>query len=141
MAKLPKGVGELANAEATVLANDYVGTEHLLLAISAQAGTVAAWALAAQGIESERLRSAVARIVQTAPCESSGVRPWTPRAKKAVGFASEEARALGHNHVGPEHLLLGLLRVAEGVGVQAIRELGVDPSVIRRVVHEGLEQA
>jgi ATP-dependent Clp protease ATP-binding subunit ClpC len=140
MAKPPKSVGQLADIEAAVLGHDYIGTEHLLLAVSAQGGAVAAWALAAQGIEHDLLRLAVARIVTTAACQSVERRPWTPRAKKAAEFAIEEARALGHNYVGSEHLLLGLLRVENGVGVQAIQELGADPSAIQRAVFGGLEQ-
>lgn len=136
----PKQTGQLANDEAARLAHGYIGTEHLLLAIAAQPGALAARVLVGHGLDSVRLRSAVVRIVHTAPCAAGVVRPYTPRAKRAIESAVAEARSLGHNYVGPEHLLLGLLQVADGVGVQAIQDLGADPAAIRRSILEGLEQ-
>lgn len=132
---------ELANEEASVLGHDYIGTEHLLLDLTRQGGTVAAGALTARGVQREALQAVITRIVHAGPCEHRDRRPFTPRAKRAVEFAIDEARALGHNYVGSEHLLLGLLRIVDGVGIQALCGLGADLEAIRRAVHEGLKQA
>src|SRR5262249_32593811 len=134
------GVGRLADAEAAALGDEYVGTQHLLLAIANYPGTVAATALAANGVVLEPLRPALAPMAQAAASAAPGRRLWTPRAKWIVKLAIDEARALGHDYVGPEHLLLGVLRDEDGTGCQAVRGLHADPAPIRRAVLEGLEQ-
>jgi ATP-dependent Clp protease ATP-binding subunit ClpC len=140
MAKQDEDVGRLAHAEAVALADEYVGTHHLLLAVANQPGTVATEALTSNGVHLKQLRAVLASMVQPAEGEVRGRRPWTPRAKRVIEFAAEEAKAKGHGYVGPEHVLLGVLRDEDGAGFQAVRALNADPVAIRRTVVEGLEQ-
>jgi ATP-dependent Clp protease ATP-binding subunit ClpC len=134
-------VMQRANAEATALGHDYLGTEHILLGLASAAGTVAAAALADQGAGPDQLRTAISRIVSTGPPTNNRRRkPQTPRAKKGVEYAIEEACALGHHSLGPEHVLLAVLRVGDGLALQTLRSLGAKVQQIQRTVLDGLEQ-
>jgi ATP-dependent Clp protease ATP-binding subunit ClpA len=115
----------LAQEEARLLNHNYIGTEHLLLGLAREGG-VAAKALELLGIRLEALRSQVEEIIgqgQTAP---SGHIPFTPRAKKVLELSLREALQLGHNYIGTEHILLGLIREGEGVAAQVLVKLGAD---------------
>ena len=140
MTKRDESLAKLADAEAAALGDEHVGTHHLLLAVAAYPGTVAAAALATNGARPEPLRAALARAAPSAGPAAPGRRPWTPRAKRISQLAVKEARALGHNYVGPEHVLLGVLRDEDGAGCQVLRSLNVDPAAVRVAVLEGLEQ-
>src|SRR5262245_31135769 len=118
-------VMKLADQEARGLHHEYVGTEHILLGLVSEGRGVAANVLKNLRVDLEQVRSEVETIVTTGP---EGTRkpkklPQTPRAKKVIEYAIEEARNLSHNYVGTEHLLLGLLREQEGVAGQVLRSL------------------
>jgi len=136
----PYGVGKLANDEAIALRHEYVGTEHYLLAIARMRGTVAAQVLKGYGVTPDEVQAAIRRIVNTVPAKRLGRLPLTLRAKKAIGLSIEEARLMGSNTVSTEHLLLALLRVDDGVAIQALREMIIDITGIRRAIIAGLEQ-
>jgi ATP-dependent Clp protease ATP-binding subunit ClpC len=126
----------LAQEEARLLRHDYIGTEHILLALLHVDGGVAARALRSVGVSRSEARDAVAAILGTGPSEPSGHIPFTPRAKKVLELSLREALALRHNDIGTEHILLGLLREGEGVGAQVIVGAGVDFEVLREVIVE-----
>ena len=125
----------LAQEEARMLNHDYVGTEHILVALIREGGGVAAQALESLGITEEAARQQVEEIVgpgQTGP--QRGHLPFTPRAKKVLQLALREAIALGHGYIGTEHILLGLVRESEGVAIRVLNGLGVDPNRVRQQV-------
>jgi ATP-dependent Clp protease ATP-binding subunit ClpC len=130
MSRQHEPIYRLAHSEASALGHDHVGTAHLLLALSRQANTVAAIALASNGVKYDQLRAAVVRIVKTAQ-NPTATRVNTLLAKKVLELAIEEARCLSHDSVGPGHLLLGLLQVDTGAALRAILELGADAGAIR----------
>jgi ATP-dependent Clp protease ATP-binding subunit ClpA len=127
----------LAQEEARLLNHNYVGSEHLLLGLIHEGQGVAAKALELLGIRLEAVRAQVEEIVeivgqgQQAP---TGPIPFTPRAKKVLELSLREAKQLGHNYIGTEHILLGLLREGEGVAAQVLIKLGADLSRVRQVV-------
>jgi ATP-dependent Clp protease ATP-binding subunit ClpA len=125
----------LAQEEARLLNHNFIGTEHLLLGLIHEGEGVAAVALDSLGVSLEGVRQWVEQKV--GPTESSsGSPPFTPRGKKVLELSLREALQLGHNYIGTEHMLLGLVREGEGVGVQALISVGVDPSQVRqRVIH------
>ena len=117
----------LAKEEARRFSHDYIGTEHILLGLIREGDGVACAVLQNLGIDLENIRMEIEKMV--APGSSSSVMgdiPFTPRAKKALELATEEARTLGHNYIGTEHILLGLIREGEGVAYQVLFALGVD---------------
>jgi len=125
----------LAQEEARMLNHNYVGTEHILLALIREGGGVAAKALESLGITEEAARQQVEEVVgpgQTGP--QRGHLPFTPRAKKTLQLSLREAIALGHAHIGTEHILLGLVRADDGVAIQVLNSLGVDPNRVRQQV-------
>jgi hypothetical protein len=127
----------LAEEEADHFSHEYVGTEHLLLALIREGTGVAARLLAARGIGAGEVRQRVERIVQHGPADDRvvfGDLPLTPRAKSALALAAEEARDLGDREVGPEHLLLGLAREDEGVAAEVLQDLGADLRTVRAEV-------
>jgi ATP-dependent Clp protease ATP-binding subunit ClpA len=125
-------VMKLANKEAARFNHDYFATEHILLGLMREGSGVAAIVLKKYGIDFRKLRSEVEKFVQFGPeIVTMGKLPITPRAKKAIEYAIEEARNLDHNYVSTEHLLLGLLREQEGVAVQVLMNLGLEPGEIR----------
>lgn len=122
----------LAEHQARELHHRSIGTEHLLLGLIEEAGGVGARALAASGISLEQAREKVMSVVSPGLEAASVARPpFTPRAKKVLELSLREAIRLGHNHIGTEHLLLGLIREADGVGAQVLTALGADATELR----------
>src|SRR6266404_1902163 len=125
----------IAQEEAKRLNHDYVGTEHILLGLIALGEGVAAQVLANLGVDLRRVRAEIEKIVGTGDnVMLLGEIPFTPRAKKVLELAVEEAQNMGHSHVGTEHLLLGLIREEEGVAAQVLENLGVRLDVVREEV-------
>ncbi len=126
-----------ANKEAQRLNHEYIGTEHILLGLVREGAGVGAKVLKKLEIDFERIREEVKRIVQRGPdMVIIGKPPQTPRAKKVLEYSIAEARNLNHNYVGTEHLLLGLLRVEEGVAAQVLAKLGIKIEDVRARVLE-----
>ena len=119
-----------------MLANEHIGTEHILLGLIHEGEGVAAKALAASGVTLERLRTAVVATSGKGQGSPGGHIPFTPRAKKALELSLRESLELGHNYIGTEHILLGILREGEGVAVQVLRDQQVDPLQLRAKVLE-----
>jgi ATP-dependent Clp protease ATP-binding subunit ClpC len=129
----------LAKEEAKRFNHDYIGTEHILLGLIREGEGVAATVLEKMGLSLENIRLEIEKLVQPGPTtQIIGDLPFTPRAKKALEMAAEEARSLGHNYIGTEHLLLGLLREEEGVASQVLLNLGLDLAGVRNKVMEVL---
>lgn len=125
----------LANQEALRFRHEYVGTEHILLGLIQEGAGVAAVVLKNLDINLLRVRQEIEKLVWTGPeVVQCSKLPQTPRAKKVIEFAIEEARALGHNHIGTEHMLLGLLREEEGVAAQVLLNLGLKLNDVREEV-------
>jgi len=117
----------LAKEEAKRFNHDYIGTEHILLGLVREGEGVAAAVLASMGLNPDKIRLEVEKLVHPGPATIiSGDIPFTPKAKKVIELAMEEARGLGHNYIGTEHLLLGLVREGEGVASQVLMNLGID---------------
>jgi len=132
----------IAQEEAKRLNHDYVGTEHLLLGLVALGEGVAAQVLANLGVDLRRVRAEVEKIVGTGDnILLLGEIPFTPSAKKVLELAVEEAQNLGHNYVGTEHLLLGLIRQEEGVAARVLENLGIRLEVVREEVINLLGEA
>ena len=127
----------LAREEATRLNHDYIGPEHLLLGLLRTGEGVAAEALTALGLELAAIRREIEKEVQQGPSQLTvGEVPFTPRSKKVIELAMDEARAMGHNYIGTEHLLLGLIREEEGVAARVLQNLGVDLKKVRQITME-----
>ncbi|MFA4889668.1 MAG: ATP-dependent Clp protease ATP-binding subunit [Candidatus Omnitrophota bacterium] len=127
----------LAKEEARRFNHDYIGTEHILLGLIREGEGVAAAVLQKLGISLESIRLEIEKLVQPGPAtQIIGDIPFTPRAKKALELAAEEARALNHNYIGTEHLLLGLIREGEGIASQVLLNLGLDLNTVRNEVME-----
>ncbi len=125
----------LANQEAQRFNHEYIGTEHILLGLIKEGSGVAANVLRNLEIDLKKVRIEVEKHVQSGPnTMSMGKLPYTPKAKKVIELAFEEARSLGHNYVGTEHLLLGLLREQEGVAARVLMNLGVKLEDVREEV-------
>ncbi len=125
----------LAKEEARRFNHDYIGTEHILLGLIREGEGVAAAVLQKLGLSPEKIRLEVEKLVQSGPSTMvSGDIPFTPKAKKVIELAMEEARSLGHNYIGTEHLLLGLIREGEGVASQVLMNLGLDLNRVRNEV-------
>lgn len=124
----------LAEDEAKRLNHGYVGTEHLLLGLIREGQGVAARALAEVGINFNQVKAEIERVIGRGEQMVEGKLGFTPRSKKVLNLAIDEARLLGHNYIGTEHLLLGLIREGEGVAARILKELGADLDVIRRTV-------
>src|SRR6188472_1039246 len=130
-------VMQLANQEAQRFNHEYIGTEHILLGLVKEGSGVAANVLKNLDIDLRKIRLEVEKIVQTGQgteMVTMGKLPQTPRAKKVIEYAIEEARNLNHNYVGTEHLLLGLLREHDGVAAQVLRNLGLKLEEVREEV-------
>jgi ATP-dependent Clp protease ATP-binding subunit ClpC len=124
----------LAQEEAKQLNHNYIGTEHILLGLIREGDGIAAKALAELSISIDNVREQVQEIIgqgQTAP---TGHIPFTPRAKKVLELSLREALQLGHNYIGTEHILLGLIREGEGVAAQVLVKLGADLTRVRQTV-------
>jgi ATP-dependent Clp protease ATP-binding subunit ClpC len=124
----------LAQEEARLLNHNYIGTEHILLGLIHEGEGVAAKALEQLGISLEGVRSQVEEIIGQGGSSPSGHIPFTPRAKKVLELSLREALQLGHNYIGTEHILLGLIREGEGVAAQVLVKLGADLSRVRQQV-------
>ncbi len=124
----------LAQEESRLLNHNYIGTEHLLLGLVHEGEGVAAQALVALDIRLEAVRHEVEQLVGLGESAPSGHIPFTTRAKKVLELALREALQLGHNYIGTEHILLGLVREGEGVAAQVLVKLGADTSRVRQQV-------
>ncbi len=124
----------LAQEEARLLNHNYIGTEHILLGLIHEGEGVAAKALESLSISLEAVRSQVEDIIGQGGSSPSGHIPFTPRAKKVLELSLREALQLGHNYIGTEHILLGLIREGEGVAAQVLVKLGADLSRVRQQV-------
>src|SRR6188474_1780206 len=124
----------LAQEEARTLKHNYIGTEHILLGLLREEEGLAARVLESLDITTERVRSQVVRIVGSGEEVTSGQIPFTPRAKKVLELALREALSLGHNYIGTEHILLGLVRENEGVAARILLDFDADSEKIRNEV-------
>ncbi len=124
----------LAQEEARLLNHNYIGTEHILLGLIHEGEGVAAKALESLGISLDAVRGQVEEIIGQGGAAPSGHIPFTPRAKKVLELSLREALQLGHNYIGTEHILLGLIREGEGVAAQVLVKLGADLSRVRQQV-------
>ena len=128
-----------ARREAQRFHHEYIGTEHILLGLIQEGQGVAANVLKAMAVDLEKIRREIEKIVKSGPAVEPSVQiPFTPRAKKVVELALEEAGRLGHNYIGTEHLLLALLREQEGIAAHVLRALGVRLDEVREEVIEFL---
>lgn len=128
----------LAQEEARLLGHDYIGTEHVLLGLIHEQDGIAARTLEQLGISLETARREVESIVGTGGGFPSAHIPFTPRTKKVLELSLREALQLGHDDIGTEHLLLGLVREGEGVAARVLSDLGVSPDRVRGEVLEML---
>jgi len=124
----------LAQEEARLLNHNFIGTEHILLGLIHEGEGVAAKALESLGISLEAVREKVEETIGPAGSGTMGSPPFTPRAKKVLELSLREALQLGHNYIGTEHMLLGLVREGEGVAAQVLVSLGADLSRVRQQV-------
>jgi ATP-dependent Clp protease ATP-binding subunit ClpA len=124
----------LAQEEARMLNHNYIGTEHILLGLIHEGEGVAAKALESLGISLDAVRQQVEEIIGQGQQAPSGHIPFTPRAKKVLELSLREALQLGHNYIGTEHILLGLIREGDGVAAQVLMKLGADLSRVRQQV-------
>src|SRR6266853_1094530 len=124
----------LAQEEARMLNHNYIGTEHILLGLIHEGEGVAAKALESLGISLDAVRRQVEVIIGQGQQAPSGHIPFTPRAKKVLKLADREARALGHNYIDTQHILLGLIREGDGVAAQVLVTLGADLNRVRQQV-------
>jgi ATP-dependent Clp protease ATP-binding subunit ClpA len=128
----------LAQDEARMLNHNYIGTEHVLLGLLHEGDGVAAKALESLGISLEAVRQQVEEIIGQGQQAPSGHIPFTPRAKKVLELSLREALQLGHDYIGTEHILLGLIREGEGVAAQVLVRLGADLNRVRQQVKQTL---
>jgi ATP-dependent Clp protease ATP-binding subunit ClpC len=131
----------LAQEEAFLLKHTYIGTEHILLGLLSEREGVAGRVLESLGISLDSVRHQVEQRVGRGTSAPQGHIPFTPRAKKVLELALREALQLGHNYIGTEHLLLGLIREGEGVASQVLGKLGADLDTVRRQVIQTLSAA
>ena len=131
----------LAQEEARLLNHNYIGTEHILLGLIHEGEGVAAKALESLGISLEKVRQQVEEIIGAGQSPPSGHIPFTPRAKKVLELSLREALQLGHNYIGTEHILLGLIREGEGLAALILVQAGVDLLDLRRQVEATLRAA
>jgi ATP-dependent Clp protease ATP-binding subunit ClpC len=124
----------LAQEEARMLNHNYIGTEHILLGLIHEGEGVAAKALESMNISLEAVRQQVEEIIGQGQAAPTGHIPFTPRAKKVLELSLREALQLGHNYIGTEHILLGLIREGEGVAAQVLQKLGADLNRVRQTV-------
>jgi ATP-dependent Clp protease ATP-binding subunit ClpC len=123
-----------AQDEARGLNHNYIGTEHILLGLLREEEGLAARVLESLDVTVEEARSKVARIVGQGDAVTAGQIPFTPRAKKVLDLSLREALSLGHNHIGTEHILLGLVRENEGVAAHVLLDFGADAETIRNEI-------
>jgi ATP-dependent Clp protease ATP-binding subunit ClpC len=127
----------LSQQEAMRLGHDYIGTEHLLLGLLAEGEGVAGKALGSLGVDLDSVRSQVEKVIGRGDAFGTlGEIGYTPRAKKVIELSIEEAQQLGHNYIGTEHLLMGLITEGEGVAAQVLASMGVNINMVRQRVIE-----
>jgi hypothetical protein len=131
----------LAQEEARLLDHNFIGTEHILLGLIRADGSIASQVLAEVGVELPTVRERVRETIGLAGGATTGSPPFTPRAKKVLELALREVQQLGGEHIGTEHILLGLIREGEGVGAQVLVSLGIDPPKVRQRVIQRLAEA
>lgn len=131
----------LAQEEARSLRHDYIGSEHLLLGLVREKEDIAAWVLESLGITEEKVRGELERIVEPREETATGRLPFTPGAKGTLEASLREALILGHNYIGVEHVLLGLVREQDGVAMRILGELGADTEAVRSEVVGKLTEA
>jgi ATP-dependent Clp protease ATP-binding subunit ClpC len=124
----------LAQEEARFLNHNYIGTEHILLGLLNEGEGIAAQALESLDIDLASVRDEVVKIIGQGQQSPSGHIPFTPRAKKVLELSLREALQLGHNYIGTEHILLGLIREGEGVAAQVLQQLGAELQKVRQTV-------
>jgi ATP-dependent Clp protease ATP-binding subunit ClpC len=124
----------LAQEEARLLDHHYIGTEHLLLGLIQEHEGIAAKALESLGISLDGVRREVEEVIGRGEGAPTSHIPFTPRAKKVLEMSLREALQLGHNYIGTEHILLGLIREGEGVAAQVLQKLGADLKRVRQTV-------
>ncbi len=124
----------LAQDEARMLGHNYIGTEHILLGLIREGDGVAAKALTAMSIGLEATRQQVESIIGRGQGAPTGHIPFTPRAKKVLELSLREALQLGHDYIGTEHILLGLIREGDGVAAQVLAGFGADLNRVRQQV-------
>jgi ATP-dependent Clp protease ATP-binding subunit ClpA len=129
----------LAQDEAKRLNHNYIGTEHILLGLIHEGEGVAAKALESLGISLDAVRQQVEEIIGQGQQAPSGHIPFTPRAKKVLELSLRESKQLGHNYIGTEHILLGLIREGDGVAAQVLVKLGADLNRVRQQVIQLLQ--
>ena len=122
--------------EAHLLDHNYIGTEHLLLALVDEGAGVAAEALDQLGVSRQGVRAQIEDIIGHGSSSPSGHIPFTPRSKKVLELSLREARQLGHHYIGTEHILLGLIREGEGVAAQVLVKMGVTLDQVRNKIIE-----
>ncbi|PZS12416.1 MAG: hypothetical protein DLM60_22330 [Pseudonocardiales bacterium] len=130
----------LAQEEARLLQHNYLGTEHLVLGLLAEGDGIGAQALQRAGITLESVRAGIEEFVGRGEGAPKGHIPFTPRAKEVLKLALSEALELGHNYIGTEHILLGLLQEGEGLGVKVLVAAGAQPDQLRATVLILLDQ-
>ena len=134
-------VMQLANQEAQRFNHEYIGTEHILLGLVKEGGGVAAEVLKDFGVQLHTITTEVDKFVQKGASNISlGRLPQTPRTKKVIGYAMEEARNLNHDYVGTEHVLLGLLHEDEGFAAQVLMNLGLRLEKVRAQIQANPER-
>ena len=131
----------LAQDESRRLGHGHIGTEHILLGLLREEEGIAARVLEAMDVTLDDVRDEVLRVVPRGEAATTGQIPFTPRGKKALELALREAVAMGHDHIGTEHVLLGLARVDDGVAARILRERDVEPERLRTEVVRWLSGA
>ncbi len=124
----------LAQEEAQNFGHPYVGTEHLLLGLVDEGSGIAAKALASLGVQAEAIRQQIEAVIGSSGAQPANEITYTPRAKHVLELSFEEAQQFGHNYIGTEHLLLGLIREQEGIASQVLVGMGADLAVVREAV-------
>jgi ATP-dependent Clp protease ATP-binding subunit ClpA len=120
----------LAQDEARALGHNYIGTEHILLGLLREEEGIAARVLESRKVSVEEVRAQVGRIVGHGDVQATGQIPFTPRAKKVLELSLREALTLGNNHIGPEHILLGIAREGGGLAAQILLDFGASPRAV-----------
>src|SRR5580658_2473652 len=133
---LARRVLVLAQEESRVFGHSFIGTEHILLGLIEERDGIPAQVFAAVGVSLESAREKVRETIGATLTPPPAAAPFTPRAKKLLERSLKEALALRHKYIGPEHLLLGLVALDEGVGVDILADLGVDLTQLRESVLE-----
>jgi predicted DNA-binding transcriptional regulator AlpA len=129
-----------AQEEARLLRHNYIGTEHLLLGLIRSQG-IASEVLARLEIEIDAARGGVERLIGLGTSEPKGHIPFTPRAKKMLELSLREATQLGHNYIGTEHIVLGMIREGEGVGARVLESFGLELTDVRRAILRAMTRA